>query len=194
MKMWALFSYHVCMYEIHVKWYMTCDMNWYMSMNVCQDMNCMYDVMKVIWICMIMKCMHDSWIEITAMSSSRMTNESYLATVVGGIVLGTYHWGCRWYCLLGSIAEDCRCIGRRISITEVKRILPCSRSPQMNRLKSHDWWLYHGHKKCTLRGQWSSIYSSEKWIIRQCIVAYGIWHRMIWLMHDMIGTCWYYLI
>ena len=89
--------------------------------------------MKEIWLCMIMKCMHDSWNEITAMSSSvndqwkcmaydfvKGSAKSYLATVVGGIVLWTYHWGCRWYCLLGSITEVCRCIGQRISITEVK--------------------------------------------------------------------------
>ena len=146
MKMWALF-FLPCMYVwntcemiygmryelIHVyecmpryKMYV-----WYMKeIWLCMVMKCMheswnkitvmsssmndqwkcraYDCMKEIWICMIMKCMHDSWIEITTMSSSvndqwkcmaydfmKRSVNCYLATVVGGIVLGTYHWGCR---------------------------------------------------------------------------------------------------
>ena len=118
MKMWALFSYHICMYEIHVNWWY--DMwNEFVHAYECMPENEMYVwCMKEIWICMIMKCMHDSWIEITARSSSvndwwkcmaydlmKGTVNCYLATDVGGIVLGTYHWGCRWYCLLGSITE-----------------------------------------------------------------------------------------
>ena len=32
---------------------MSCEVNLYMSMNGCQNMKCMYDVWKVLWICMI---------------------------------------------------------------------------------------------------------------------------------------------
>ena len=159
MKMWALFSYHVCMYEIHVKWYMTCDMNLYMSMNVCQDMKCMCDVWKKHGYAWLWLCMHDSWIEITARSSSvnnlwkcmaydlmKGTVNCPLATDVGSIVLGTYHWGCRWYCLLGSITEI---VGVLIDGSVLPRLKGSYRvvGHPNDRLKSHDWWLYHGHKR-----------------------------------------------
>ena len=149
-------------------------------------MKCMYDVWKKHGYAWLWLCMLDSWIEITAMSCSRMTIESYLATVAGDIALGTYHWGFIGVLTFGLVLP--RFVGVLIDGSVLPRLKGSYRvvGHPNDRLKSHDWWLYHGHKKCTLRGN-GLVYSVQRWIIRQCIVAYCIWHRMLWLLHDMIS-------
>ena len=87
--MWALFSYLIFLPWIYV--WNTCEMiydMWYEFVHVyeCMPRHEIYVwCMKEIWLCMIMKCMHDSWIEITAMSSSVNDQWKCYETVISGL-------------------------------------------------------------------------------------------------------------